>query len=79
MSLAAENNKVNNYFRLIRNWDNELKKDLIIKLTNSIHDKSEDSYDFSACFGAWEDDRNANEIIDDLRNDRVNFNNIEEF
>jgi len=39
MSLAFENKKVNSYFRLMKNWDN---------------------------------DRSADEINDDIRNDRVN-------
>ena len=79
MSLAFENNKVNSYFRLMKNWDIESKKDLIIKLTKSINDKSENKHDFSSCFGAWEDERSADEIIADIRKDRVNKNDIEEF
>lgn len=70
---------VNNYLRYMRNWDNETKKDLIIKLTASIDSKSKEKYDFSSCFGAWEDDRSAEEIISDLRADRVNNDEIEEF
>ena len=79
MSLVFENKKVNSYFRLMKNWDNESKKDLIIKLTKSIDNESEDKHDFSSCFGAWDDDRSADEIIDDIRNDRVNNRDIEEF
>ena len=79
MSLAFENNKVNSYFRLIRNWDTESKKDLIIKLTKSINNKSDDKHDFSACFGAWDDERSADEIITDIRNSRVDNHDIEEF
>ena len=70
---------VNNYLRYMRNWDNETKKDLIIKLTASIDLKSKDKHDFSSCFGAWEDNRSADEIISDLRADRVNKGEIEEF
>jgi hypothetical protein len=79
MSLAFENKKVNSYFRLMKNWDTESKKDLIIKLTKSINDKSENKHDFSSCFGAWEDERSADEIINEIRNDRVNKHDIEEF
>ena len=79
MSLAFENKKVNSYFRLMKNWDTESKKDLIIKLTKSINDKTEDKRDFSSCFGAWDDERNADEIIADIRNSRVNNREIEDF
>lgn len=79
MSLAFEKNKVNSYFRLLKNWDTESKKDLIIKLTKSIQAKSEDRHDFSLCFGAWEDERSAEEIITDIQNSRINHRDIEEF
>jgi len=79
MSLAFENKKVNSYFRLMKNWDTESKKDLIIKLTKSINDKTGDKHDFSSCFGAWDDERSADEIIDDIRNSRVNNREIEDF
>jgi hypothetical protein len=79
MSLAFENNKVNSYFRLIKNWDTESKKDLIIRLTKSINTKSDDKRDFSACYGAWDDERSADEIIIDIKNSRVNNRDIEEF
>jgi len=79
MRLAFEKNNVNRYFRLMKNWDTESKKDLIIKLTKSINDKTEDSHDFSSCFDAWEDERSAHEIIDDIRNSRVNNRDIEDF
>ncbi len=79
MNTNTANKKVNSYFRFMKNWDNESKKDLIIKLTESIGKESKQKYDFSSCFGAWKDDRSAEEIIEDLRNDRVNNREIEEF
>ena len=79
MGLAFENKKVNSYFRLMKNWDTKSKKDLIIKLTQSINDKTEDNHDFSSCFGAWVDERSADEIIDDIRNSRINNREIEDF
>lgn len=79
MNAAITKRIVNNYLRYMRNWDNETKKDLIRKLTASIDSKSKDKYDFSSCFGAWEDNRSAEEIVNDLRADRVNKGEIEEF
>jgi hypothetical protein len=63
----------------MKNWDNDSKKELIIKLTDSIDNEPKIKYDFSSCFGAWIDDRTADEIIKDLYRDRVNNNEIEEF
>lgn len=72
MSIASKKNNVSSYFRLMKNWDTESKKDLIIKLTQSINDKSEKNHDFSSCFGAWDNERSADEIIDDIRYSRKN-------
>lgn len=57
----------------------KLYEDLIVKLTQSINEKSEDDHDFSSCFGAWDDERSSDEIIDDIRNSRVNSRDIEDF
>lgn len=79
MSLAFENKKVKIYFRLLKNWDIKSKKDLIRKLSKSISETAEDKHDFSACFGAWEDKRSADEIIEDIRGSQVNNREIEDF
>jgi hypothetical protein len=79
MSAIIEERIVNSYFSLMKNWDNKKKKDLIIKLTESIDNKSKDRFDFSSSFGAWEDERSADEIINEIRSDRVNNKEIEEF
>ena len=79
MKIAVKNRKINSYFRLMKNWDTESKKELIIKLTKSINEKTDDKNDFSSCFGAWDDDRNADEIIEDIYKNRVNSREIEGF
>ncbi|MBN1596869.1 MAG: hypothetical protein JW894_01110 [Bacteroidales bacterium] len=79
MNIGPKNNKVNSYFRLMKNWDAESKKDMINKLTQSINDKSDDKRDFSSCFGAWDDVRSADKIIGDIQRDSVNNLDIEEF
>ncbi len=72
MSIVKEKKIANSYLRFMKNWDNETKKDLIIRLTASIDDKSKNGSDFSLCFGAWEDERSADEIIDEIYSDRIN-------
>ncbi len=79
MDIVIENRKVSSFFRFLKNWDNELKKDLIIKLTKSINTKAKDECDFSNCYGAWDDKRTSDEIINDIYSSRVNSNKIEEF
>jgi hypothetical protein len=79
MNTAVNNRMVDSYFKYMRNWDTDTKKDIIIRLTASIDSQINDKYDFSSCFGAWDDSRSADEIIRELRTDRVNNREIEEF
>lgn len=79
MGLASKKNNVDSYFKLMKNWDTESKKDIILKLTKSIEDKTKENHDFSSCFGAWEDERSAEEIIEDMRKSRVDKPDNEEF
>ena len=79
MQTALEDRKVDNYFQFMQNWDNESKKNFIIKLTQSIGNETKKERDFSSCFGAWVDDRTADEIIEELRADRITNREIEEF
>ena len=77
MSLSISTTTVDHYFRLLRNWDVNSKKSLIIRLVESLEPKS--TTDFSACFGAWQDDRDAEEIVRDIYQARQNNPEIEEF
>lgn len=70
MSTVKEKRMVNSFFRLMKSWNNETKKDMIIKLTSSIDDKPKDKFDFSSCFGAWQDNRSADEINNEIRSDK---------
>lgn len=79
MNTIVTNKMVKSYFRYMRNWDTNTKKDLIIKLTESIDSNPIEKFDFSSCYGAWEDSRSADEIMDDLKSDRKNNREIEEF
>jgi len=64
----------------MKNWDSKYKKKLIEKLSSSMHEKANvDTRDFSNCFGAWKDDRSAEEIINEIRGSRINYCEIEEF
>ena len=78
MNSVIENRIVESYFKLMKNWDNETKKKLMIKLTQSMDAKDNKKRVFSSCFGAWEDTRTADEIIQDIRADRVNSKEIED-
>ena len=63
-----------NYFGLIRNLSPEIKLDLIEKLTITLKsDFVREKNSFNSAFGAWESEKSAEDIIDELRKSR-NFN-----
>jgi hypothetical protein len=71
MGLALTNRTIDKYFRFLSRLDNKSKKRLIIKLTESIEIKGKREFKLRDLYGAWEDSRNSDEIIKDIRNSRV--------
>ena len=71
MSLALTNDTIDKYFGFLSHLDNSSKKRLIIKLTESIEDKKEVKISLQDLSGAWEDSRNSDEIINEIRNSIV--------
>ena len=71
MGLALTNKTIDKYFGFLRRLDNGSKKRLIISLTKSIEDKKNSKINLRDLSGAWEDSRDSDEIIKDIRNSRV--------
>jgi hypothetical protein len=69
-NLTLNNKALEKYFGLLKGLDNLSKKKLIIKLTESLEVKKE-KVDLNTLFGAWEDNRDADEIIKEIRESRV--------
>jgi hypothetical protein len=78
-SLSITNKTLEKYFGFLRRLDNSSKKKLIIKLTESIETKESIPFDLRSIFGAWEDTKDSDEIIKQIRDSRVDNRNIEEF
>jgi hypothetical protein len=79
MSLAISDKTIDKYFGFLRRLDNKSKKRLIIKLTESIEIKDTFHFEISSLYGAWEDSRDSDEIIREIRNSRIEKNNLESF
>ncbi len=77
MKTSIPSNTIESYVLLMQNWDTDSKKSLIIRLVESLEPKAKS--DFSACFGAWQDDRDAEEIVRDIYDARQNNAEIEAF
>lgn len=71
MGLALTNTTIDKYFGFLKKLDNKSKKKLIIKLTESIEEKEKKTVSLKDLSGAWEDSRDSDEIIKDIRNSRV--------
>lgn len=70
-NLTLNNKTLEKYFGLLEGLDNlSKKKKLIIKLTESL-DIKEEKVDLRTLFGAWEDDKDADEIIKEIRESRI--------
>ncbi len=70
-SLAISEKVLNKYFKNLESLDTNSKKRLIIKLTESIEPKSNGKFDLKSLFGAWEDTKDSDEIIKQIKDSRV--------
>jgi hypothetical protein len=71
MGLALTNKTIEKYFGFLTRLDNVSKKKLIIKLTESIENEGKDKFDLTILYGAWDDSRSSDEIIEEIKNSRV--------
>ncbi len=77
--LAINSKILDKYFGFLVKLDNNSKKRLIIKLTESIETEVEKKSDINLLYGAWIDDRDSDEIIREIRDSRIENRKIEEF
>jgi hypothetical protein len=78
-SIAVSDKTIEKHFRYLFNLDNASKKRLISKLNESLSSGKKEVSDLKSIFGAWEDNRDSDEIIKEIRESRINYNDIEEF
>lgn len=79
---TAENNTtiVDGYVGLLDNLSTSNKLDLITRLTASVKsDLTEKKSSFKEAFGAFESEKSAEEIIEEIRSSRVSTRQIETF
>ncbi len=77
-NLSINNKVLDKYFGLLNKLDNSAKKKLIIKLTESLDVEKKES-DLKSLFGAWEDSRDADQIIKEIKESRINKRDTEGF
>ena len=78
-TLALNTNTIDKFFGFLFHLDTSSKKKLIIRLTESIQsEKKIKSADWKNLCGVWVDTRDADQIINDIENSRVNNTQIED-
>jgi len=78
-TLKISDKSIARYFGFLKNMDIQSKKKLIIQLTDSIESSKEIEKSIDHLFGAWEDTRTAEEMIDEIRESRTQNRKIEGF
>ena len=78
-SLTISEKILDKYFGYLKNLDTVAKKHLILKLTKSLETKSSKKPELESLFGAWEDTRESDEIISEIKSSRVNKEHTESF
>ena len=63
---------INSYLRLLKNLSPASKLDLIAKLTQSVKsDMKSQKSSFKKAFGAWDQEDNADELVNTIRDSRL--------
>ena len=75
MNIVLNNNSIDKYYGFLNKLDNNSKKRLIIKLTESIEVKLNTKFDLKSLCGSWIDSRTTEEIITDIKESRIEKNN----
>jgi uncharacterized membrane-anchored protein YjiN (DUF445 family) len=74
MAVTARDKKVvDKYFDLLKWLDNPSKKELIIRLTESLEvETASEPKDWKTLIGEWVDDRDVDEVVNDIIDSRIN-------
>ncbi|MFP9115843.1 hypothetical protein ACLI1A_18025 [Flavobacterium sp. RHBU_3] len=66
--ITLNNSSLKKYLDLFRNFDVSSKRKLIEGLTQAVEEPEKDNHNkVAAFFGAWEDERDSDEIIRDIK------------
>jgi len=79
MGLVLTNRAIDKYFGFLTKLDNDSKKKLIVKLTESIDVKEDKGFDLRSLYGAWDDPKDSDEIIKEIEESRNDKDNLAEF
>ncbi len=79
MNLSSNPYDIEEHLSLLLKLDNETKKKLIVRLTESLEVVHHNETTVAELFGTWEDERSSEEIIEDIRTSRMEKNEFKRF
>ena len=81
MTTEKKNNYVEAYMELLNNLSDEVKIEIITKLRESLNNeyKQQINNDFYSAYGSWAEEETAEELIEIIKQGRVDTRVIEEF
>ncbi len=71
MGLALTDKTLDKYFGFLSRLDHTTKKKLILKLNKFIEEEAKPTVTLKDLSGAWEDSRDSDEIIQEIRGSRA--------
>lgn len=78
-SLTISNKILEKYFGYLKSLDKTSKKNLIDKLSDSLTNDKKKHTTLISLFGSWEDNRDSDEIISEIKSSRINNSNLQSF
>lgn len=78
-TINLNNRSINNFFGFLYKLDTNSKKQLIIKLTESIEETKTKEKNIASLFGSWKDNRDSDLIIKEIKESRTTNREILEF
>jgi len=75
MALSISLKNIEKYFSFLFRMDNSTKRELIKILSDSLNEDCEKPVSLKQLAGAWEDSRDSDQIIQELKESRIEKNN----
>lgn len=79
-TITLDNSSLKKYLDLFRSFDLSSRKKLVEGLNETMKEPIDNNIDkITALFGAWEDGRDSDKIVEDIKSARTNNPDIEAF
>lgn len=77
--LKISDSSISKYFKFLKNLDDHSKTKLIDKLKDSIKTKEKSERNISHLYGKWDDAKSAEDLINEIKNSRLERTSTQSF